>query len=137
MTASPDRAVAAAIRRAGQDPDSAHGRDRATARHCPRCSAPTLVGLDAEVAAMSVTVDPWPLTIRDEATALLTGRPTYRVTESGGRLRIRHRDHWQILGTPPTTVHVVAAHRCGQPLGDTSSSNPTTTNEGRSCTCPF
>lgn len=124
---TPDPAVAAAIRRTGQDPDSARGRDRATPATCRLCGAPTLVGLDADTAALPATVDPWPLTVRDEAAAWLSTPPrrTYRLVADAGRLRIRARDRWQITGTPPTEVHVVAEHRCHQPLGDTSPLHPT------------
>lgn len=124
---TPDPAVAAAIRRAGQDPDTARGRDRATPTRCPHCRAPILVGLDDDVAAIPAHVDPWPLTVRDEATAWLATPPrrTYRLDATGPRLRIRARDHWQITGTPPGPgCHVVAEHRCGQPLGDTTPPPP-------------
>lgn len=116
MSAPGDPAVAAALHRLGLDPDSARGRDRATPKRCPRCRAHILVGLDSDVAALSAAVDPGPLTIRDEATALLAGRRTYRLAAHGRRLVLRYRDRWQITGQPPGTVHVVAEHRCGAVL---------------------
>lgn len=109
----PDRAVAAIINtRTGQDHQTAGASDRARWQRCPDCRAWTLVGLDDHVAAITVRVDPGPLTIRDEARVLLAGRGTYTLRPVGHRLVIRHRDRWQIAGRPAGVDHVVAAHSC-------------------------
>lgn len=100
----------------GQDHRAAGSHDRAVPRRCPHCHALTLVGLDAEVAALSVRVDPGSLTVRDEATALLTGRRTFVLRPHRDRWVIRHRDRWAIAGHPAGTVHVVAEHHCGAVL---------------------
>jgi hypothetical protein len=83
-------------------------------RQCPRCGAPVLAGLDAPVAGLPVRADPTPLTALGEAAALLAGRPTFDLTDIGGRKEITHRDVEQISGTRKYVV--LAAHRCGQPL---------------------
>lgn len=92
---------------------------RATWRRCTRCQVPILTGLDDDTAAMTVHADPHLLDPAGEATALLTGRATYRLRNRGGRLELDHRDHWQIRGDPAGTVPVLPAHACGQPLSGT------------------
>ena len=100
----------------GQDHRTPGGADRAVAQRCPRCHVLTLVGLDAEVAALSVRIDPGALTVRDEATALLSGRRTFALHRRADRWVIRHRDRWAIAGHPPGAAHVTAEHRCGAVL---------------------
>lgn len=104
--------------RTGQDIDQPAGRNRTTTARCPRCHAPTLTGLDDEVAALAATADPTPLDRTGEARALFTGRATYTLTRSGPATVLRHRDHWTITGQPadPTGAPVLPAHACGQPL---------------------
>lgn len=83
------------------------------ARH--RCGAWTLTGLDREVAALTVHVDPYALTPAGEVAALRDQRHTYRLYR--GALDIR--DQWNIPGHPPThDLPVLAEHRCGAPVPD-------------------
>lgn len=100
------------------------GARYAKARRC-KCAAMTLQGLDADVAALHVTVDPEPLNIEGELAALLTTRRTYTlrpVNTSSGKIRheLTHRPSWRITGTPPrigAPYDVLVSHRCGAPMG--------------------
>lgn len=79
------------------------------------CHAPILAGLDADVAALSVAVDPYPLTPAGEVEALRDHRRTYDITD----MRLDRRDAWTIPGHPPSARHpVLAEHRCGHPTPD-------------------
>lgn len=87
---------------------------RASIRVC-RCHAPILAGLDGEVAAFSVAVDPYALTPAGEVEALRQSRRTYDLDQ----MRLSQRDRWTIPGRPPTPARpVVAEHRCGHPIPD-------------------
>ena len=97
-----------------QDPGSGNS-DRARHRRCPACGAPVLIGLDDTVAAFRAVVDPTPLDRAGEATALLTDRDTYRLTDPP-RVSLRRRDRWQIAGRPADTTTVLPAHACHTPL---------------------
>jgi hypothetical protein len=91
-------------------------RDKGSTTRCPACGAPVIRALDDTVAAFTAVADPDPVDRAGELTALLTGRDTYALT-TVPRLTLRRRDRWQIAGRPADTLHVVAAHACGQPLG--------------------
>jgi len=85
---------------------------KASIRVHPRCHQPILAGLDADVAALSVAVDPYPLTPAGEVWALQSGRRTYALSRGA----LERRDRWTIPGqTPSHRVTVLAEHRCGDP----------------------
>ncbi|WP_426566401.1 hypothetical protein ACPPVT_07595 [Angustibacter sp. McL0619] len=94
------------------------GARTAKPRLCP-CGAWTLLGLDAAVLARTARVDPTPLTTQGELVALLAGRPTYILTNAGGRLHLDHRDRYRTTGRPPhpgAAYDVVPTHQCGTHL---------------------
>jgi hypothetical protein len=94
---------------------SRSGATRATGiRLCPKCRAPILTGLDAEICAFTVRVDPTPITPLGEAIALLQGRATYNLADGPNRKELDLRDQWRI--TMPRKYPVLPEHRCGQPL---------------------
>ena len=78
----------------------------------PGCHQPVLAGLDANRCALSVMVDPYPLTPAGEVWALQSGRRTYALSRGA----LERRDRWTIPGqTPSHRVTVLAEHRCGDP----------------------
>lgn len=85
---------------------------RAKLRTCPSCGALIIVGLDADRCAGEARCDLRILTPAGEATALLTGRSTYRL-RSIGRLELDRRSRWHIAGESASDVDVVADHVCG------------------------
>lgn len=84
---------------------------RAKLRTCQACGALILVGLDANRCAGEARCDLPILTAAGEATALLTGRSTYRL-RSIGRLELDYRSRWHIAGASAEQVDVVASHVC-------------------------
>lgn len=85
---------------------------------CGNCRAPIMRGLDGDVAAFLVTVDPNPLDPLGEALALLAGRATFELRWQHGRYELEHRDAWSITARPAGThprLDVVAAHTCRTP----------------------
>lgn len=82
--------------------------------NCRRCGAPVLIGPDADVAAVTVTVDPGPLDAVLEAAVLLTGRRTYDVVNTIGPPELWHRAHYNI--SAPRRWPVVTDHKCGAVL---------------------
>jgi hypothetical protein len=96
----------------------ARGRGGATRaagiRLCPKCRAPILTGLDADMCALTVRVDPTPLTELGEAVALLQGRMTYNLASGPSRKELDQREAHHI-GAPRKSP-VLAQHRCHQPL---------------------
>lgn len=96
-------------------PTAITGASRKAQIRVHSCHAPILAGLDADVAALSVAVDPYPLTPLGEVEALRDSRRTYDLRQ----MRLDRRDHWTIPGHPPSPRHpVVAEHRCGHPIPD-------------------
>lgn len=85
-------------------------------RLCKHCGAPILRGLDADIAALKVDIDPTPITETGEALALLQGRGTYELHRSRHGPTICHRAEWNI--SAPRRRPVYPAHRCGQGLAD-------------------
>lgn len=81
---------------------------------CPRCGAPILVGLDADRAALTAHADITTVNAVGEALALLSGRPTYDLVNTGGRKELSYRDEWNISG--PRKWPVLPEHRCGASL---------------------
>lgn len=93
-------------------PDRIGRAVRATA--CRKCHAHTLTGLDGDLCAGVARVDPEPIDAIGEALALLTGRRTYCLHNSGDRYELQLRDQWKITGAPAGTrpYDVVAEHTC-------------------------
>lgn len=87
-------------------------RRRARITTCAECKAPILVGLDDDVAALVVRVDPFALSSVGEVEAILARRPTYwlRFTE------LDRRNQWNIRGNQADDVTVLVEHRCGWPV---------------------
>lgn len=83
-------------------------------RICPRCHMAIITGLDADVAALLVRVDPTPVDEIGEAKALLSGRTTYDLVGGNKRKEIypRERDHIAKSRKYP----VLPQHRCGESL---------------------
>lgn len=110
----------------------------ATARTCRDCGAPVLAGLDGDVAAVTVRVDPAPLDAAGEALAVLGGRGTYSLRRSGRRFELDRRDPFH-MRTPAgtSTYDVCAEHRCGSPPLPTTHSRLVTPEPPKETTCPF
>lgn len=91
---------------------------RAQPRLCRTCNAHVLTGLDADLAALSITADPTPLDQLGELTALASGRSTYTLEHDGPRLVLNYRDAGRIRHRPPGGIRydVLPAHACGRPL---------------------
>lgn len=85
-------------------------------RLCKKCGAAVLRGLDADVAALKVEIDPVPITETGEALALLQGRGTYELHRSRHGLAICHRADHNIRA--PRRRPVYPTHRCGQQLAE-------------------
>lgn len=98
----------------------------ARGRLCKTCRSEVYVGLDADLCAGAVTVDPRPLTALGEAVARMSGVTTYRVSYSAGRMTIDYRDQWSIRGehpeAPDRTYDVVADHTCDGPTWPSTTS---------------
>ena len=79
----------------------------------PPCHQPILAGLDANRCALSVMVDPYPLTPAGEVWALQSGRRTYALS----RGELERRDRWSIPGRPPSPkLPVLVEHACDTPV---------------------
>ena len=79
----------------------------------PTCHQPILAGLDANRCALSVAVDPYPLTPAGEVWALQSGRRTYALMWGA----LERRDAWTIPGHPPSPgLPVLAEHVCESPI---------------------
>lgn len=110
---------------------------RAKTTFCASCRAVVIRGLDSHIAATVATADPAALTPLGEVLALATGRRTYDLTWTGGRYEIDHRNEWHIRGRPPgTQFHVIADHKCGQPL-PALPAIPARVNKETDNDCPF
>jgi len=83
-------------------------------RVCKKCGAPVLAGLDADIAALKVQIDPTPVDAVGEALAVLAGRGTYELHRSRHGHQIHARYPWNI--TAPRKRPVYPGHRCGQNL---------------------
>jgi hypothetical protein len=105
------------------NPDGISRRARTTL--CRNCGQVVLRGLDDDRAALPATCDPHPLEPCGEASALLTGRATYQLTWRGDHYEINRRDALRITGRPAgTDAHVVADHKCHDPLPPLDASPP-------------
>ena len=94
------------------------GRDgigrAARVTRCTDCGALILTGLDNDRCAGVARADVTALAPLGEALALITGRATYALVRTAGRVELTLRDRWQIAGSPAGTggVDIVAAHTC-------------------------
>lgn len=77
-----------------------------------RCRKATLTGLDRDMAALVVHVEPYPLSPAGEVAALRDHRATYQIAPWGLALRKAHH----IRQAPAGTRTVLAEHRCEHPL---------------------
>ena len=76
-----------------------------------RCGELIMAALDHWACALTIDLDPWPLSPAGEVEALRDGRRTYQVREWG----VRVRNAYRITGNPPRPgVTVLAEHRCGE-----------------------
>jgi hypothetical protein len=94
------------------------GRAHAALRRCPDCRAQVLTGPDSDFAAITVRLDPTPLSPLGEALALTLGRGAWRIAANAGRLLIDRRSPWAVAGDPAGTLlraDVLTAHTCGNP----------------------
>lgn len=92
----------------------------ATTRTCKTCAQPTLIGLDDDACAFTVTVDPYPITARDEIRAAIAGKKTFLFSAS--KSRVDFRTPARIISAPiEVGVIVLIEHECWtHPIGDTS-----------------
>ena len=99
------------------DSTTAAGR-QARATKCPDCHWPIIRGLTEFPGALSVDVDPPPLTATGEAVCLILGRSTYELRWLGNRYELDTRDQWRRRERPAgmtKQVDVLAKHICGKP----------------------
>lgn len=80
-------------------------------KRCPRCNELTVQGLDADVAAFTVTVDPTPIQPNQEGWCVINGRNTYGVEVIGKKVIINYRDPYAI--GLPSHYRIVPEHVCG------------------------
>lgn len=83
-------------------------------RVCTRCDAAVITGLDADMCAIHVRVDPTPIDQIGEAKALLSGRATYDLVGGNRRKELYPREAHHI--SKPREYPVLPQHRCGESL---------------------
>lgn len=82
-------------------------------RHCTKCKQIIVVGLDADVAAWKVEVDPTPLNAKQELACHLVGRRTWSLTVRNRSLEIDVREPANARPPEHEPFHVVPRHQCG------------------------
>lgn len=88
---------------------------------CRHCKAPILRGLDENLCAFQIAVDPAPLAAIGEVLALLDGRSTVTAHRDRSNIILTRRNQWAISRHPagqPDRVQpydVLAEHHCGSP----------------------
>lgn len=83
---------------------------------CPICQELTLHGMDADLCAGMVTVDPTPLSTLQELACMIIGRPTYSIKERGTSYELNDRRDAYLYGTRPPDHRgktIGPEHRCG------------------------
>lgn len=111
---------------------------RAQTRECATCHALILTGLDDDIAAVAVRVDPNPLTPLGEALAHIDGLRTYSLQHEAGRLILNYRDHWRIAAWPAgTRGDVMAEHTCQPHRYPSQPSSLRLAATALDTTCPF
>lgn len=88
----------------------------ARARHCPKCGRVIMSGLDGDLCAFSVDVEPQPVDRYGEALALLSGRRSYSIRRVAGHYEIDERCAIRIAANSADDVEVLITHICGQPF---------------------
>src|SRR5690625_3375356 len=97
----------------------AHGITRhARPRHCKRCSAPVIAGLDADAAAGTAIADLTPLSAQTELAALLSARRTYTLWVDKTGILLEHRNQFDTANGIPKDKHIIPEHRCHRILGE-------------------
>jgi hypothetical protein len=84
---------------------------------CPRCKLPTIAGLDADVAAITVRCDLDEIHPRHEVDALLEDRDTYQLRARGNRYRLEPRN--QFHTSTQSTTPLLVTHICDKPVNPT------------------
>jgi len=86
-----------------------------------RCGEFIMAALDHWACALTVYLDPWPLSAAGEVQALRDGRQTYQMRTWG----VRYRNAYRIAGNPPgPRTTVLAEHRCGHVIPATWRQDP-------------
>ena len=80
---------------------------------CRQCGAPTLTGPDADRAALTVHIDPTPITREAELTCIILERHLYELDTDQ---RIYRRPPRRALTHTPLSLTIHATHVCDQPL---------------------
>lgn len=80
---------------------------------CRDCEELTLVGLDGDIAAIKVRVDPTPLNPLQEALCAIAGRRTSSLTIGAARSKITIWDRDPLAIGKPLSEPVVPHHKCG------------------------
>ena len=80
----------------------------AKAAECTRCGDPVFAAITG---GLTTITDIHPLSVNEEITALLTGRPTFDLQSSGKQAYLEWRDITRIKAGRHHPV--VAAHQCG------------------------
>jgi len=76
---------------------------------CRSCRRNLLQGLDEDLGAFQVSVDPKAVSLAGEAVAAILGLGTYMLRNS----KLYRRDPWQVAGGDPMFGTIVVEHRCG------------------------
>lgn len=101
-----------------------------------RCGQHILVGLDADRAAITAQLDPYPLTPAGEVWALVNGRRTWQLNGT----HLQPRDRWNIPGKPPNATRTVLTwHHCNDPIPTQhrAAPRPTKPQPTEETQCPF
>lgn len=77
---------------------------------CIRCDALVVRALDAPILGFEVSLDPVPLDVAAEISALLSGQRTYDLIRTARHHILNHRAVWDM--TPDRKHIVLAQHRC-------------------------
>lgn len=76
---------------------------------CPHCAAPTIRGLDADIAAFTATADAQPITVKQETEMRAAGLDTYDLVGRGST-QLWRRAERHLTADPQYPIH--AEHRC-------------------------
>lgn len=94
-----------------QETRARHHARKANLTACRKCASPVYRGLDDDLAALTVQIDPTPICLFDESTARQNGRATFNL--AGGE--ITYRDIWHLAaGNTRQPIH--PEHHCPPPV---------------------